>query len=78
MRRAEVRAGSRANLLYQEADCIAQSFSIEEAKALYKFALRITIDHGEEFHIENGAVGGAAPSAHDSHSRVYRGETGRS
>ena len=57
-RRAEVRAGRQANLLYKEDDCIASSFSIEDAKALYKIAVRMTIDHGEEFHIENGAVGG--------------------
>ena len=57
-RRTEVRAGSHANRLSKEDDCMASSFSIEDAKALYKIAVRMTIDHGEEFHIENGAVGG--------------------
>lgn len=57
-RRTEVRAGSQANLLSKEDDCIASSFSIEDAKALYKIAVRMTIDHGEQFQIENGAVGG--------------------
>ncbi len=57
-RRPEVRAGSLANQLYKEDDCIASSLSIEGAKALYRLAVRLTIDHGEEFAIENGAVGG--------------------
>src|SRR5262245_29018912 len=57
-RRPEVRAGSLANQLYKEDDCIASSFSIEDAKALYKIAVRLTIDHGEQVAIESGAVGG--------------------
>jgi hypothetical protein len=44
--------------LYKEDDCIASPFSIEEAKALYKIVVRLTIDYGEEFEIENGALGG--------------------
>ena len=32
-------------------------FTIDDAKTLYETAVRMTIDHGEEFHIENGAVG---------------------
>lgn len=56
--RPEVRAGSRANLLYKEDNCISSSFSVEDAKALYKIAVRMTIDHGEQYKIENGAVGG--------------------
>ena len=56
--RPEVLAGSLANQLYMEDDCIASPFSIEEAKALYKIVVRLTIDYGEEFEIENGALGG--------------------
>lgn len=56
--RPEVRAGIKANLLHKEDDCMSSSFSIEDAKALYKIAVRMTIDHGELYQIENGAVGG--------------------
>lgn len=34
------------------------TFSIEDAKVLYKTAVRLTIDHAEQFFIQNGAVGG--------------------
>ena len=57
-RRPEVRAGRLANQLYKEDDCIASAFSIEDAKALYKIVVRLTIDHGEQFAIENGTLGG--------------------
>ena len=57
-RRPEVLAGSLANQLYKDDDCLDSSFSIDEAKALYKIAVRLTIDHGEQFAIEAGAVGG--------------------
>ncbi len=56
--RPEARAGIKANLLYKEDNCMSSSFSIDEAKALYKLAVRMTIDHGERYQIENGAVGG--------------------
>lgn len=56
--RPEVRAAIRANRLRLEENCASSSFTVEDAKALYKTAVRMTIDHGEEFLIQNGAVGG--------------------
>jgi len=56
--RPDVRAANRANTLSKEDDCISSSFSMEDAKGLYMIAIRMTIDHGKEFQIENGAVGG--------------------
>ncbi len=57
-RRPDVRAASRANRLHREDNCFSSVFTIEDAKTVYKTAVRMTIDHGEEFHIESGAVGG--------------------
>jgi len=57
-RRSEVKAGSLANQLYKDDNCLASTFSIEQAKSLYKIAVRLTIDRGEQFAIQNGAVGG--------------------
>jgi hypothetical protein len=44
--------------LRTEDNCFLSEFSVEDAKALYKLAVRATIDHGETLQIENGAVGG--------------------
>lgn len=57
-RRPEVLAGSLANQFSKDDDCIASPLTIEEPKALYKLVVRLTIDHGEQFAIENGALGG--------------------
>lgn len=57
-RRPDVRAASRANRLHKEDNCFSSVFTINDAKTVYKTAVRMTIDHGEEFHIESGAVGG--------------------
>jgi hypothetical protein len=57
-RRPDVRAASTANRLQKEDDCMSSVLTDEDAKTVYKTAVRLTIDHGEEFHIENGAVGG--------------------
>ncbi|MFI5247326.1 MAG: hypothetical protein ACHQWV_02095 [Nitrospirales bacterium] len=57
-RRSDVCAASRANRLKKEDDCVSSVLTIDDAKTLYKTAVRMTIDHGEEFHIENGTVGG--------------------
>ena len=56
--RPDVRAASKANRLQKEDDCVSSLYKVEDAKTLYKTAVRMTIDHGEEFHIEHGAVGG--------------------
>jgi hypothetical protein len=57
-RRPEVQAASRANRLHKEESCFLSTFSLDDATALYKTAVRLTIDHGEEYMIQNGAVGG--------------------
>ena len=56
--RREMRAASKANHLRKQESCFLSTFSIEDAKALYKTAVRLTIDHAERFFIQNGAVGG--------------------
>ena len=57
-RRPTVRAVSRANRLLKEDKCFSSVLTVDDAKILYKTAVRMTIDHGEEVHIENVAVGG--------------------
>jgi hypothetical protein len=57
-RRPEVQAAITANRLWTEDNCFMSAFTAEEAKALYILAVRLTIDHGESFHVDNGAVGG--------------------
>lgn len=56
--RPEVSRAIEANRLRTEDNCFLSEFSVEDAKALYKLAVRATIDHGETLQIENGAVGG--------------------
>jgi hypothetical protein len=56
--RPEVRAALRANRLRLDENCSSSSFTVEDAKILYKTAVRVTIDHGDEFFIQNGSVGG--------------------
>jgi hypothetical protein len=56
--RPEVSRAIEANRLRTEDNCFLSAFSVEDAKALYKLAVRATIDHGETLQIENGAVGG--------------------
>jgi hypothetical protein len=56
--RPDVRAASRANRLRKEDNCFLSLFTVDDARTLYKTAVRMTIDHGEEFHIENGTIGG--------------------
>jgi hypothetical protein len=56
--RPEVSRAIEANRLRAEDSCFLSAFSVEDAKALYKIAVRATIDHGETFQMENGAVGG--------------------
>lgn len=56
--RPEVSRAIEANRLRAEDTCFLSTFSIEDAKTLYKLAVRATVDHGETLQIENGAVGG--------------------
>ncbi|THJ19851.1 MAG: hypothetical protein CAF44_013865 [Nitrospira sp. CG24D] len=56
--RPEVSRAIEANRQRAEDNCFLSAFSVEDAKALYKLAVRATIDHGETFQMENGAVGG--------------------
>lgn len=56
--RPEVSRAIEANRLRTEDDCFLSDFSVEDAKALYKLAVRATINHGETLQIESGAVGG--------------------
>lgn len=56
--RPEVSRAIEANRLRAEDHCFLSAFSVEDAKVLYKLAVRATIDHGEAFEMENGAVGG--------------------
>jgi hypothetical protein len=56
--RPEVSRAIEANRLRADDNCFLSTFSVEDAKILYKLAVRATIDHGETLHIENGAVGG--------------------
>jgi hypothetical protein len=56
--RPEVSRAIEANRLRAEDHCFLSAFSVEDAKMLYKLAVRATIDHGEAFEMENGAVGG--------------------
>ena len=56
--RPEVSRAIEANRQRAEDHCFLSAFSVEDAKALYKLAVRATIDHGETFQMENGAVGG--------------------
>ena len=56
--RPEVSRAIEANRLRGEDTCFLSTFSLEDAKVLYKLAVRATIDHGETFRMENGAVGG--------------------
>jgi hypothetical protein len=57
-RRPEVQAAVGANRLRQQDSCSSSHFTVADAKTLYKTAVRLTIDHAEEFLIENGTVGG--------------------
>lgn len=54
----EVRAAVAANRHRQSDSCFLSTFSVEEAKGLYRTAVVLTIDHAEEFVIQSGAVGG--------------------
>ncbi|MGA6828416.1 hypothetical protein ACO9S2_12470 [Nitrospira sp. NS4] len=56
--RSDVRDAARANRLRAEEQCFLSTFTVEEAKSLYKLAVRLTIDHGDMVHIDPGAVGG--------------------
>ncbi len=56
--RPEVSRAIEANRLRAEDHCFLSAFSVEDAKVLYKLAVRATIDHGEAFEMETGAVGG--------------------
>lgn len=56
--RSEVSRAIEANRQRAEDNCFLSAFSVEDAKALYKLAVRATIDHGETFQMENGTVGG--------------------
>jgi hypothetical protein len=56
--RPPVSRAIEANRLRAEDHCFMSAFSAEDAKAVYKLAVRSTIDHGEMLQIENGAVGG--------------------
>ena len=56
--RPEVSRAIEANRLRAEENCFLSTFSVEDAKVLYKLAVRATIDHAEAFQMENGAVGG--------------------
>lgn len=56
--RPEVSRAIEANRLRREDTCFLSAFTIEDAKVLYKLAVRTTIDHGETLQVENGAVGG--------------------
>lgn len=56
--RPEVSRAIEANRQRAEDSCFLSAFGVEDAKALYKIAVRATIDHGETFQMENGAVGG--------------------
>jgi hypothetical protein len=56
--RPEVSRAIEANRLRTDDNCFLSPFSVEDAKVLYKLAVRATIDHGETRQIENGAVGG--------------------
>lgn len=56
--RPEVSRAIEANRQRAEDNCFLSAFSVEDAKVLYKLAVRATIDHGEACHMENGAVGG--------------------
>ncbi len=56
--RPEVSRAIEANRLRAEDHCFLSAFSTEDAKAVYKLAVRATIDHGETFQMETGAVGG--------------------
>jgi Proteasome subunit len=56
--RPEVLAGRKVNLVSKQGDCASSFFSVQEAKNLYKFVVRMTIDHAGDFLIDNGDVGG--------------------
>ncbi|MBA5866281.1 MAG: hypothetical protein GDA67_06235 [Nitrospira sp. CR1.3] len=56
--RPEVTAGRKVTERFRQDDCGASSFSVPEAKALYKTAVRMTIDHGQRFLLEGDDVGG--------------------
>lgn len=56
--RADVRAAIWANRMRAEESCFLSPFKTEEAKSLYKLAVRLTIDYGDMVHIDPGAVGG--------------------
>jgi hypothetical protein len=56
--RPEVQAAIRVNRLHKEDNCFSSSLTIEDAKSLYKIVVRLTIDHGDQFMIQNGTVGG--------------------
>lgn len=56
--RPEVSRAIEANRLRADDSCFLSAFSVEDAKVLYKLAVRATIDHGEALQIEKGAVGG--------------------
>lgn len=56
--RPEVSRAIEANRLRAEDSCFLSAFSVEDAKALYKLAVRATINYGDTFQIDNGVVGG--------------------
>lgn len=56
--RPEVSRAIEANRLRAEDHCFLSAFSVDDAKVLYKLAVRATIDYAETFQMENGAVGG--------------------
>lgn len=56
--RAELSAGRTVARLSRQEECAQSSFSVEEAKALYKTSVRMTIDHGEHFLVDTRNVGG--------------------
>ena len=56
--RPEASRAIEANRLRAEDNCFLSAFSVDDAKVLYKLAVRATIDHAETFRMENGAVGG--------------------
>jgi len=57
-RRPAAQAAGKANHLRKEENCFRSAFTADQAKTLYKTAVRLTIDHGDEFMILSGTVGG--------------------
>ncbi len=59
-KKPEVVAGRHANLMGETNDCPAASFTIEEAKALYKTAMRASMTYGPKIDsaVREGIIGG--------------------